>query len=187
MSLLSRCTGIWYRGYEGKEMGVTSHKNNAPSQVDISIITVSTSRTKAEDKSGHWIREQAIKEGHQIKSHQVIPDDSDTILATVQAVIDKQGPHIILMTGGTGISSQDVTIETVRPLFKKELTGFGALFAQLSFEEIGSSAILSRATAGVINKTILFCMPGSMGACQLACKTLIFPEVGHLVKHVLHN
>ena len=168
-------------------MGFKSHKKNAPIQIDMGIITASTSRTITEDKSGQWIRDQAIQLGHQVKFHKVIPDDSDIILDTVRSSIDEFKPHIILMTGGTGISSQDVTIETIRPLFKKELTGFGALFAQLSFEEIGSPALLSRATAGVINQTILFCMPGSLGACQLACKMLIFPEVGHLVKHVLHN
>jgi len=89
-----------------------------------------------------------------------------------------------LLTGGTGISGKDVTIEAVKTLFEKELTAFGPLFAQLSFEEIDSAALLSRASAGVIGKTILFCMPGSLKACKLACKALIFPELGHLVMHI---
>jgi molybdenum cofactor biosynthesis protein B len=89
------------------------------------------------------------------------------------------------MTGGTGITKKDVTIEAVTPLLTKELTGFGPLFAQLSFEEIGSAAFLSRATAGVIVDTVVFCIPGSLNACKLACRELIFPELGHLVKHVL--
>ena len=91
------------------------------------------------------------------------------------------------MTGGTGISNKDVTIEAVRPLFSKEITAFGAIFSQLSFEEIDSAALLSRATAGVIEKTVVFCMPGSLNACKLACKALIFPELGHLVKHTHEN
>lgn len=168
-------------------MGVKAHKKNSPKRVDIGIITVSTSRTKAEDKSGQWISKRAAKEGHHVVSHKVIPDSSDAILSTIRSVIDELDPQIIIITGGTGISSQDVTIETVRPLFEKELTGFGALFAQLSFEEIDSAAILSRATAGVIQKSILFCIPGSLKACKLACKALIFPEIGHLVKHVMHG
>ena len=168
-------------------MGVKAHKKNTPKRVDIGILTVSTTRTKAEDKSGQWISKRAAKEGHHVVFHKVIPDASDVILDTIRSVIDELGPQIILITGGTGISSQDVTIETVRPLFEKELTGFGALFAQLSFEEIDSAAILSRATAGVIQKSILFCMPGSLKACKLACKALIFPEIGHLVKHVMHG
>ena len=88
------------------------------------------------------------------------------------------------MSGGTGISPKDVTIEAVKPLFSKELTAFGPLFAQLSFEEIDSAAILSRATAGIINQSIVFCMPGSINACKTACKNLIFPELGHLLKHI---
>ena len=99
-------------------------------------------------------------------------------------VIRDLSPQALLVTGGTGISSKDVTIEAVRPLFIKELTSFGPIFAQLSFEQIDSAAILSRATAGVIEKTILFCMPGSINACKLACKAIIFPELGHLVRHI---
>ena len=99
-------------------------------------------------------------------------------------VIKDPAPQALLVTGGTGISSKDVTIEAVRPLFTKELTAFGPIFAQLSFEQIDSAAILSRATAGVIEKTILFCMPGSFKACKLACKAIIFPELGHLVHHI---
>jgi molybdenum cofactor biosynthesis protein B len=168
-------------------MGVNAHKKSSPKRVDIGIITVSTTRTKAEDKSGNWISKRAEKEGHRVVFHKVIPDSSDVILSTVRSVIGELEPQIILITGGTGISSQDVTIETVRPLFKKELTGFGALFAQLSFEEIDSAAILSRATAGVVQQSIVFCMPGSLNACKLACKSLIFPEIGHLVKHVMQG
>jgi molybdenum cofactor biosynthesis protein B len=89
------------------------------------------------------------------------------------------------MSGGTGITPKDVTIEALSPMFAKTLTGFGPLFAHLSFEEIGSAAFLSRATAGVIEGTVVFCMPGSINACKLACRKLIFPELGHLVKHVM--
>ena len=165
-------------------MGVKAHKRNAPKRVDIGIITVSTTRTKAEDKSGQWIKKRAKKEGHLIVFYKVIPDDADTIFSTVRSVIKELNPQIILVTGGTGIGTQDVTIETIRPLFEKELTGFSAVFAQLSFEEIDSAAIMSRATAGVIGKSAVFCIPGSLKACKLACKSLIFPEIGHLVKHI---
>jgi molybdenum cofactor biosynthesis protein B len=88
------------------------------------------------------------------------------------------------MTGGTGITPQDVTIEAVSPMFAKALSAFGPLFAQLSMQEIGSAAIMSRATAGLIGSTVVFCMPGSLNACKLACTRLIFPELGHLVKHL---
>lgn len=165
-------------------MSTREHKKQAPKHVSIGIITVSTTRALADDKSGHWIREKVTKEGHEIVYHQVIPDDAERISSTVQTVIQEKEPQVLLMTGGTGITKKDVTIEAVSPMFSKVLTAFGSLFAQLSTEEIGSAAVLSRATAGLIGNTIVFCMPGSLHACKLACTELIFPELGHLVKHL---
>jgi len=165
-------------------MGTHEHKQQAPKKVTIGIITISTTRALAEDSSGKWISKQAINEGHEVVHHQVIPDDAEIIASTVINLIRHPRPQVILMTGGTGITDKDVTIEAVHPLFTKELTAFGPLFAQLSFEQIDSAALLSRATAGMIGETILFCMPGSLKACKLACNALIFPELGHLVKHV---
>ena len=166
-------------------MSTHEHKKHAPRHVTIAIVTVSTTRVLADDASGQWISETAAAAGHHIVYHQVVPDDADMIATTVQNVISNEQPQVILISGGTGITVQDVTIEAVSPLFAKVLTGFGPLFAQLSFEEIGSAAYLSRATAGVIEDTVVFCMPGSINACKLACRKLIFPELGHLVKHVM--
>ena len=165
-------------------MSSTEHKKNAPRTVKAGIITVSTTRSLKDDKSGLWISKRAKKEGHEVVFHQVIPDEIEIITQTVMDVIKDPAPQALLVTGGTCISSKDVTIEAVHPLFTKELTAFGPIFAQLSFEQIDSAAILSRATAGVIEKTILFCMPGSINACKLACKAIIFPELGHLVRHI---
>ncbi len=165
-------------------MGTKTHKAGAPKKVNIAIITVSSTRSLTNDKSGRWIGKRAKKEGHEVVVHQVIPDDEGTITQTIQEIINKGEARVVLLTGGTGISSKDVTVEAVRPLFTKELTAFGPLFAQLSFEQIDSAALLSRATAGLVGETILFCIPGSLKACKLACKALIFPELGHLVKHV---
>ena len=165
-------------------MGTKKHKAGAPKKVKVGIITVSSTRTLQNDKSGLWIGKRARKERHEVVLHQVVPDDVETITQTVLEAVRDYKPEVILLTGGTGVSSKDVTIEAVRPLFAKELTAFGALFAQLSFEEIDSAALLSRATAGVFENTILFCIPGSLKACKLACKALIFPELGHLVKHI---
>ena len=166
-------------------MGTHEHKKHAPRKVSIGIITVSTTRALVDDGSGKWINEQARKEGHDVVYHQVITDDAELIASTVREVIQNERPQVILMNGGTGITKRDVTIEAVNPMFTKTLTGFGPLFAKLSFDEIGSAAFLSRATAGVVDDTVLFCMPGSLNACTLACRELIFPELGHLVKPVM--
>jgi molybdenum cofactor biosynthesis protein B len=165
-------------------MGNIKHKADAPKKVNIGIISVSSTRSLAEDKSGLWISKRAKKEGHDVVVHRVVPDDAGEVAKAVHEIINSGDAQVILLTGGTGISSKDVTIEAVRPFFTKELTAFGPLFAQLSFEEIDSAALLSRATAGLIGDTVLFCIPGSLKACKLACKVLIFPELGHLVKHV---
>jgi molybdenum cofactor biosynthesis protein B len=165
-------------------MAVREHKKEAPKTVSIGIITVSTTRALIDDTSGKWISEQAEKMGHKIVFHQVIPDDTEIITATLNDRIEESNSQVILMSGGTGITKKDVTIEAVRPLFTKELSAFGSLFAKLSMEQIASAAIMSRATAGVIGNTVVFCMPGSLNACKLACTRLIFPELGHLVKHL---
>jgi molybdenum cofactor biosynthesis protein B len=165
-------------------MSTGEHKKSAPRKVTMGILTVSTTRTLETDKSGQWIRNQAGKAGHQVLYHAVVPDDAAAISKTLLDVIRDYRPQAILLTGGTGISAQDVTIEAVQPLLKKELTAFGHLFAQLSFDQIDSAAIMSRATAGIIGNTVVFCMPGSLAACKLACKALIFPELGHIVRHI---
>ncbi len=165
-------------------MSTKKHKAKAPKKVSLGIITVSSTRTLANDKSGLWISKRAKKEKHDVVFHLVIQDEAAIISQTISDVIYNHDPQVILLTGGTGISSKDVTIEAVHPLFEKELTAFGPLFAQLSFEEIDSAALLSRATAGIVGKTIMFCIPGSLKACKLASNNRIFPELGHLVGHV---
>ncbi len=165
-------------------MSTQEHKKNSPEDIKVAVISVSTTRNLAQDKSGAWIKKQAQKEGFEVVIHQVVTDDIDAIGELVEHVTQKICPDAVIMTGGTGISPKDVTIEAVTPFFKKELTAFGALFAQLSFEEIDSAAILSRATAGIIESSLVFCMPGSINACKLACNNLIFPELGHLLNHM---
>ncbi len=165
-------------------MGHHEHKKNALKKLRVGIITVSTTRSLAEDKSGQWIKKRAEKEGHDVVIHRVVGDDQQWIEQAVRQVVADLAPNILLITGGTGLTPTDVTIEAVRPMFAKELTGFATLFTLLSYEEIDSAAILSRATAGIIDKTTVFCIPGSLNACRLACKALIFPEAGHIAAHV---
>jgi molybdenum cofactor biosynthesis protein B len=165
-------------------MSTKAHKARAPKFLKIAVLSISSTRSLAEDKSGQWIAKRARKKGHDIVCHEVVSDNQEMIAGAVGRVMEESEPHVILLTGGTGISPKDVTIEAVRPLFTKELTAFGSLFAYLSYQDIDAAALLSRATAGLIDHTIVFCMPGSLNACKLACNELIFPELGHLVKHV---
>ena len=165
-------------------MSTKEHKAHIPKSLCIAILTVSTTRSLSDDKSGHWMKKRAGKKGHKVVLHEVVPDDQGIIADTIRTLVEEHNPHAILVTGGTGIGRADVTIEAIRPMFTKELTAFGSLFAQLSYEEIDSAALLSRATAGLIGQTLVFCMPGSLNACKLACKDLVFPELGHLARHV---
>ncbi|MBF0225189.1 MAG: MogA/MoaB family molybdenum cofactor biosynthesis protein [Desulfobacterales bacterium] len=165
-------------------MGAKEHKSKEYTKLRIGILTLSSTRTLEEDKSGNWIKKQSIKEGHEVIFHNVVIDDAEKISETVISVINELNPNVFILTGGTGLSPKDVTIEAITPLFNKEITAFGPLFAQLSFEEIDSAAILSRATAGIINQTVVFCIPGSLNACKLACNEFIFPEIGHIIMHV---
>gem|GEM_PF-165059 len=163
-------------------MSTKAHKAKAPEIVKVAIFSISTTRDLAHDKSGQWMKKYVSKK-HRVIRHEVVPDEAGTIAERLKAVIEDDAPDVILTTGGTGIGPKDVTIEAIRPLFSKELTAFGSIFAWLSYEEIDAAALLSRATAGLIGQTVVFCMPGSLKACKLACKALIFPELGHLVGH----
>lgn len=165
-------------------MGLLKHKKDLPEDIKIAVVSVSTTRNLSNDKSGLWIKKQAKKEGFEVVIHQVVTDEITAISELVEHITYKIAPNAIIMTGGTGLSPRDVTIEAVKPFFNKELTAFGVLFAQLSFDQIDAAAILSRATAGIIQKTVVFCMPGSIKACKLACNEIIFPELGHIIKHM---
>ena len=165
-------------------MGTREHKKGAPKSHKIAVISVSSSRSIKDDASGLWIRKRSEKEGHRVIEHLVVLDDKRRIVRAVLEAIQLSGAQVVLVTGGTGISAQDVTIEAITPIFDKELTAFGPLFAYLSFEKIDSAAIMSRSTAGIVNGAAVFCMPGSLKACKLACTQLIFPELGHILKHI---
>lgn len=168
-------------------MGHHEHRAGAPQSLKIAILSVSSSRSLANDKSGLWIGKQAAREGHCVVAHQVVTDAITPIRKAVMRMLADAAPEALIITGGTGITPKDVTIEAVQPLFAKELTAFGPIFAQLSFDQIDTAALLSRATAGVIGRCLVFCLPGSLKACQLACKALIFPEVCHMLGHVAES
>lgn len=163
------------------------HRRAASHNIKLSIITVSTSKyqysqigKKVDDKSGAIIKKMVEKIGYQIVSKKLIDDDIKMIKLTVLKDIYEKGADAIILTGGTGISSRDVTIEALRPLFNKELEGFGEIFRNISFHQIGSSAHLSRATAGIVDKRVVYCLPGSPNAIEPALE-IILNELPHVI------
>lgn len=151
------------------------------------VATVSDTRTVGTDKSGKLIKELLKEKGHRCERHLIVPDEQEEIDELIKKGIADNRVEAILLTGGTGISVRDVTIEVVEKNIEKEISGFGEIFRMLSYtEDIGSAAIMSRAIAGVKNRKAIFAMPGSSGAVKLAMNKLILPELSHIV-HELHK
>ncbi len=176
-----------------KSKTMEEHKKHSPLRVKVGIITLSDSKSNSskmkdsnfvsnpEDLSGKIIME-SLEDQHEIVSYQVIPDDTHQLLKTLDEMRTLDA-EIIISTGGTGISKRDITIETISPLFEKELNGFGEIFRSETYKELGTGAIMTRAAAGVWKKTLLVALPGSPNAVKLGMK-IIKPEMGHLVKHM---
>ncbi len=158
------------------------HKQRAgDTPLGFAIVTVSDSRTPETDTGGKRLRELAEGDGHRVTFTSIVRDDREAIRAAAGKALASPGIDVVLMTGGTGVSPRDVTPEAVVPLFEKELAGFGELFRRLSFEEIGSATILSRATAGIARGRVIFLLPGSPAALELAMTRIILPECRHLI------
>ncbi|MEN9849622.1 MAG: hypothetical protein RL368_2362 [Pseudomonadota bacterium] len=147
--------------------------------LNIAILTVSDSRTEANDTSGQTLVERLSAAGHKLAAKQITPDDIYKIRAVVSAWIANPDIQVIISTGGTGVTGRDGTPEAIAPLLDKQLDGFGEMFRYLSYEEIGTSTIQSRALAGVANGTYLFCLPGSTGACKTAWDKLIKTQLDY--------
>lgn len=165
-------------------MSAGEHKAQAPTSVGCFVITVSDTRTEANDTSGRAIRELLQAAGHSVIGHAIVRDEPAQVAALVKSRLDDAATQVIITTGGTGISARDATFEAVHALFEKRLDGFGELFRMLSFQEIGSAAMMSRATAGTIGPRALFVLPGSLAAVRLAMERLIVPELGHIVQQL---
>ena len=145
-----------------------AHKQLDFIPLNIVILTVSDTRTAENDTSGDTLEELATKAGHNVVMRHLCKDDVYLMRAAVSAWIAAPEIHIVISTGGTGMTDRDSTPEALRPLFDCEVEGFGELFRQISYEEIGSSTVQSRCCAGLANKTLIFCVPGSTGACRTA-------------------
>lgn len=148
--------------------------------LDAAVVTVSSSRSLADDPSGDTIVQSLVDHGHQVVTRELIADDFDGIQHTVDTLANRRDVDIVVTTGGTGVTPDDQTIEAIRPLFDKELPGFGELFRTLSFDEIGSRIVATRATAGIVEEVPVFCLPGSENAVRLGAEEIIAEQAPHL-------
>ncbi|SFC28834.1 molybdenum cofactor biosynthesis protein B [Marinospirillum celere] len=145
--------------------------------LNIAVLTLSDSRTLAEDKSGDYLVSALETAGHQLADRQLIPDDVYQMRAVVSQWIADPAIQVILTTGGTGFTGRDSTPEALRPLFDTEIEGFGETFRQVSYAEIGSSTVQSRCLAGLANATAIFCLPGSTGACRTGWTKILHEQL----------
>ncbi len=160
------------------------HKDRAPRRVSCVVITCSDTRTEETDTSGQLIRKLLVEHGHEVVGSHLVKDEPAEIRKLVEAGTADGKVQAIIINGGTGLSRRDSTFEAIDALLEKRLDGFGELFRYLSYKEIGSSSMMSRATAGVVRGRIVFSTPGSESAVRLAMEQLILPELGHIVREL---
>ena len=158
------------------------HRTEAPQTVGCAVITVSDTRTVETDTGGRTAVDLLCGAGHRVLAREIVPDEPEKLRELLVGLRDRRDVDAVLITGGTGLGSRDQTFETISGLLDKPLPGYGELFRMLSFQEIGAAAMLSRATGGLLGRTVVLTMPGSPAAVRLAIERLILPELGHLVR-----
>jgi len=173
--------GHEHQEHQGQGPSHLQHKGHAPKTIRCMVITCSDTRSEKNDISGSLIKDLLTADGHEIVGYYIVKDEPDDIKRLLTHRSREDSAQVIIVNGGTGISQRDSTFEVIDALLEKRLDGFGELFRYLSFKEIGSSAMISRATAGLFQGKVIFSLPGSEPAVQLAMKQLILPEMGHIV------
>ena len=163
-------------------MSDREHKAQAPASVRCFVLTVSDTRTEDTDASGRAIADLLAAAGHAIVGRAIVKDEPELVRGVIERQLAHPEVEVVITTGGTGITSRDSTYEAVSGMLQKRLDGFGELFRMLSYEQIGSAAMMSRACAGLSAGRIIVCLPGSEKAVRLAMERLLLPELGHLVQ-----
>ncbi|MFC2036324.1 molybdenum cofactor biosynthesis protein B [Chloroflexota bacterium] len=163
-------------------MSHQEHKQEAPKSINCAILIISDSRTEKNDESGRLIKQKLGEKGHRVTFYSILQNQADLIEKNIKELLRQESLQVIITSGGTGGSHRDVTVDTISPILQKKLEGFGELFRFLTYQEIGTPSIMSRAIAGVTAKKVILCLPGSLGAARLAMDKIILPEIGHLVR-----
>ena len=164
-------------------MGHEEHRREGPGRVRLFVVTASDTRGEAEDASGAWLRGAAAAAGHAVVGYRIVKDEPRELRAVLDEAA-RAGAEAIVVNGGTGIAARDRTYEAVAAVIEKRIDGFGELFRVLSFEQVGSAAMLSRAVAGTWGGRAIFSVPGSEAAVRLAWERLIAPELGHVLREL---
>jgi molybdenum cofactor biosynthesis protein B len=162
-------------------MSAEEHREHAPRRLGFGLITVSDTRAARDDIGGRRLREGVTAAGHEVLESALVADDVAAIRAVVRRMLALPGLDVLVLTGGTGFSPRDLTVEAVAPLFDRQVEGFGELFRMLSYQQVGAAAMLSRAAAGLVGDRAVFLLPGSPKAVELALAALILPEAAHLL------
>lgn len=169
-------------------MSTAEHREKAGhGPVTVAIVTVSDTRTPETDVNRQFIERRMQEAGHTVAAYRLIKDEPEQVAAALDELAAMPDVRLILFNGGTGISPRDTTFDVVSRMIEKPLPGFGELFRMLSYNEVGAAAMLSRATAGVYRKTLVFSMPGSPNAVEVALDKLILPEINHLAWEIVRK
>ena len=164
-------------------MGHEEHRREGPKRARLFVVTASDTRGEPEDTSGAYLRGAAAAAGHEVVGYRIVKDEPAALRGALDAAV-AAGAEVIVVNGGTGIAGRDRTYEAVAAVIEKRIDGFGELFRMLSFQEIGSAAMLSRAVGGVFGGRAIFSVPGSEAAVRLAWERLIAPELGHVLREL---
>jgi molybdenum cofactor biosynthesis protein B len=165
-------------------VAVSEHKAEGKRSLGCFVLTVSDTRDETTDQSGQLIKSLLAESGHRLAGYRIVKDEPAEIKARLQEALSRTDVEAIIVNGGTGISPRDGTYEVVSGLLEKRLDGFGEIFRLLSYQDIGSAAIMSRAVAGTVRGKVLVSLPGSRGAVDLAMRKLLLPELGHMVSQL---
>ena len=165
-------------------MSVAEHKEKGKKSVGCFVLTVSDTRDESTDQSGQLIKSLLAEHGHRLAGYRIVKDEPVEIDALLREALTRRDIDAVIVNGGTGISPRDGTYEVVNRLLEKRLDGFGEIFRFLSYQDIGSAAIMSRAVAGSAKGKMLISLPGSKGAVELAIRRLVLPELGHMVSQL---
>jgi len=165
-------------------MSLEIHRAESGDSLGIAVVTFSDTRTSADDRGGDYVAESCTAAGHRVLHRELVREDDAAIESAVRAAAATEGVELVLTTGGTGIAPRDRTFDVLRRVLDSEIPGFGELFRWLSYAEVGSATILSRAVGGVLEGRVVLAMPGSTKALRLAMEAIVLPEAGHLVSQL---